>query len=118
MNNVSWLLTVSVKEGQLENVKSLMKELSDFSNKNEPGTLAYECFLSADNKTGHFYERYQDSASALTHLKGFGENFAEKFIGCLDISSFTVYGNPDDEVKAAIKPFAPVYMVRTNGFER
>ena len=117
-SNISWLLTLNVKEGQLENFKKLMSEMVDFVNQNEPDTSNYEWFLSDDEKTLHIYERYNDSAAVMTHLKGFGENFAERFMGCLEPTGFTVYGNPDADVKEALAAFAPVYMSQANGFAR
>ena len=117
-SNISWLLALNVKEGQNENFKKLMGEMVDFVNQNEPDTLNYEWFLSTDEKTCHIYERYEDSPAVMKHLKGFGENFAERFMGCLDPTWFTVYGNPGDDVKEALTAFAPVYMSPSMGFAR
>ncbi len=117
-SNISWLLALKVKEGQLENLKKLMSEMVDFVNQNEPDTLNYEWYLSDNEDTLHIYERYNDSAAVMTHLKGFGENFAERFMGCLDATGFTVYGNPSADVKEALAAFGPVYMSQANGFAR
>ena len=117
-SNISWLLTLNVKEGQLENFKKLMSEMVDFVNQNEPDTSNYEWYLSDDEKTLHIYERYNDSAAVMTHLKGFGENFAERFMGCLDPTGFTVYDNPGADVKDALAAFGPAYMSQANGFAR
>jgi len=117
-SNIFWLLALNVKEGKLENFKKLMNEMVDFVNQNEPDTSNYEWFLSDDEKTCHICERYNDSAAVMTHLKGFGENFAERFMGCLEPTGFTVYGNPGADVKEALAAFAPVYMSQANGFAR
>ncbi len=117
-NNISWLLALNVKEGQFENLKKLMGEMVDFVNQNEPDTSNYEWYLSDDEDTLHIYERYNDSAAVMTHLKGFGENFAERFMGCLEPTGFTVYGTPGADVKEALAAFAPVYMSQANGFAR
>jgi quinol monooxygenase YgiN len=117
-SNVSWLLALNVKEGELENFKQLMGEMVGFVNQSEPDTSHYEWFLSDDEKTCHIYERYIDSAAVMTHLKGFGENFAERFMGCLEPTGFTVYGNPGDDVKEALAAFGPAYMSPVNGFAR
>jgi len=117
-SNISWLLALSVKEGQLENLKKLMGEMVDFVNQNEPDTSNYEWYFSDDEKTCHIYERYNDSAAVMTHLKGFGENFAERFMGCLEPTGFTVYGNPGVDVKEGLAAFGPAYMSQANGFAR
>jgi quinol monooxygenase YgiN len=117
-SNISWLLALNVKEGQNENFKKLMGEMVDFVNQNEPDTSNYEWYLSDNETTCHIYERYNDSAAVMTHLKGFGENFAERFMSCLDATGFTVYGNPGADVKEALAAFAPVYMSPALGFAR
>ena len=116
--NVFWLLALNVKEGKSEELKKLMGEMVDATNKNEPDTLNYEWFLSDDGKICHLYERYKDSAAMLTHLKNFGENFAERFMGCLEPTGFTVYGNPDAGVKEALAAFSPVFLPPSAGFIR
>ncbi len=117
-SNISWLLALSVKEGQNENFKQLMGEMVGFVNQSEPATLNYELYLSDDENTCHIYERYKDSAAVMTHLKGFGENFAERFMGCLEPTGFTVYGNPGADVKEALAAFGPAYMSPSSGFAR
>jgi len=45
----------------------------------ELGILSYQRFVSGDGKTVHVYERYEDSAAALTRLGIFAKKFAEQF---------------------------------------
>jgi quinol monooxygenase YgiN len=49
---VSWVLEVSIKPGQLDTFKALAEDLVQ-STRTEPGTLAYEWFLSEDNSSCH-----------------------------------------------------------------
>ncbi len=90
----------------------------DATQSNEPDTLNYEWFISADGKSGQIYERYADSAATMTHLGAFGEKFAERFLAAVEPTSFVVYGKPNDEVKAALGPFGAVYMDQIGGFAR
>ena len=117
-NNVSWLLEFTIQDGQLDNFKSLIKEMIDATQSNEPGALNYEYFLEAGGKAGQVYERYADSAATMIHLGTFGEKFAERFMAVLQPTGFHVYGNPNDEVRAALEPFGPVYMEEAGGFTR
>lgn len=117
-DSVSWLLELAIKDGQLDNFKSLMKEMVDATQSNEPGTLNYEWFIDADGKNGQIYERYADSAATMTHLGAFGEKFAERFMAVLEPTRLLVYGDPSDEVKTALVPFGPVYMEQIGGFIR
>ena len=114
---VAWLVDHSIKSGQLDNFKTLVEEMVQ-STRNEPNTLAYEWFLSEDDSSCHSYERFADSAAAMTHLGNFGEKFAERFLPLVDIRQFTVYGAPNDEVKAVLSGFGATIMGPLNGFAR
>ncbi len=114
---VHWLLALNIKEGELDNFKALMKEMVDVTQANEPGTLNYEWFVSDDGKTCHLYERFADSAATMTHLASFGQNFAERFLAAVEPVQFAVYGNPNDEVRAAVAGFGAVHMSKIGGFK-
>ncbi len=114
---VSWMVQVSIKSGQLDNFKAVVEELVQ-STRNEPNTLAYEWFLGEDNSSCHIYERYADSAATMTHLRTFGEKFAERFNPLVDYKQFTVYGAPNDEVKGVLGGFGATFMGQLNGFAR
>ncbi len=115
---VHWLLEININEGELDNFKALMKEMVDATKANEPGTMNYEWFVSDDEKTCHIYERYADSAATMTHLASFGQNFAERFLAAVAPARFVVYGNPNDEVRAALAGFGAVHMSQIAGFAR
>jgi quinol monooxygenase YgiN len=85
-DNVYWLLEGAVKPGEFDNLKALMKEMVEATQANEPDTLNYEWAITEDSKSCHLYERYADSAAAMTHMKAFGEKFAERFMGAVEIT--------------------------------
>ena len=114
---VAWLVDHSIKSGQLDNFKTLVEEMVQ-STRNEPNTLAYEWFISEDNSSCHSYERFADSAAAMTHLGNFGDKFAERFLPLVEIKQFTVYGASNDEVKALLGGFGATFMGQLNGFDR
>ena len=95
-----------------------MSEMVESTKKNEAGTLNYEWFLSDDKKICHLYERYKDSSAVLAHLGTFGEKIMGRFMECLEPKKFTVYGNPESNVKEALTAFGPVYMPPSMGFVR
>jgi quinol monooxygenase YgiN len=117
-NNVYWIVELAIKDGELDNFRSLMFEMVDATQANEPDTLNYEWTISGDSKTIHIYERYADSAAALTHLGTFGQKYAVRFIAAVDQTRFVVYGNPNNEVKAALAGFGAVFMSLFGGFAR
>src|SRR2546423_12969493 len=64
--HVSWVNELTVKEGKLETFRELMEEMVSGTS-NEPGTLAYEWYISHDGGTVHVVETYADSAAVGAH---------------------------------------------------
>jgi hypothetical protein len=84
----------------------------------EPGTLSYEWYLDAGGDTCHINERYSDSAAALVHIASFGAKFAPRFMACFEPTSFSVYGNPTEDVRAALAEMGVTYLEWFGGFHR
>ena len=57
----------------------------------------------------HIYERYVDSAAAVSHVQRFVANFAERFLSLCTPTRMSVYGEPSDELKETIAGFNPRY---------
>lgn len=114
---ISWSLHLSVREGRLDEFRSLVPEMVA-STRSEEGALVYEWFVSPDEKTCHIYERYADSAAALAHLGTFGARFAERFLACLEPTGFFVYGDPSPEVRGVVDGFGAAYLGQFDGFSR
>jgi quinol monooxygenase YgiN len=115
---VSWMLHLDVADGQLDTFRALMEEMVESTRSDEAGALVYEWFLSEDGRACHLYERYADPAAAMEHLGNFGSSFAERFFACVQPSSFHVYGEPGDEVRAALTEFGAVFLGTFGGFAR
>ena len=58
----------------------------------------------------HVYEKYADSASTISHVTGFLEKWAERFMACVDVSRFVVYGSPNAEARGFLDAFGGIYM--------
>ncbi|MGE3799388.1 MAG: putative quinol monooxygenase [Candidatus Kapaibacterium sp.] len=117
-NHVYWVLEAGVKEGKLDELKSLVSEMVQTTKESEPGALHYEFSLSEDGTRCHIHERYADSEATLTHLKNFGENFAGRFMDALEIKRFNVYGNPDEIATKALSKLGVAFMPSLDGFVR
>jgi quinol monooxygenase YgiN len=115
---VSWIFELSVNDGELLNLKELMKEMVASTEANEPGTLAYEWSISGDEKQCHIHEFYQDSAAAVAHLTSFKANYAARLMSMGVATRFVVYGNPDSSVREALEGFGALYMSPLGGFIR
>lgn len=116
-DHVSWFLEVAVKPGRVDELKALLTEMVE-STQAEPGAVIYEWSISEDGAAAHAYERYADSGAVLTHLAGFGEKFAQRLLGAVDVTRFVVYGAPNDEAREALGGFGPTYMTAVGGFAR
>lgn len=116
--HVYWLLALSIKEGELENLKSIMAEMVEATQANEAGTLSYEWSVSGDGKTCFIFERYADSAAVMIHLNTFGEKFSERMFRTVEVQSFRYYGSPNDEVKETLGGFGAVFHESIGGFTR
>jgi quinol monooxygenase YgiN len=114
---VSWVLETTVKAGQLDTFKALMEEMVEGTN-TEPQTLNYEWYLSDDGGTIHLYEKYTDSNAMIAHVNGFLEKYAERFLACIDVTRFTVYGNPSAAARELLAGFGPTYLGPWGGFAR
>ena len=115
---VSWVFEASIKDGQIENLEALIKEMSDQAEATEPGTLSYEWLISDDRTSGQTREYYKDSQSALVHLASFNQNFAERLMTMIEPKGMIVYGTPSSALKNELAGADPVYMQRVDGFAR
>jgi len=116
--HVYWVLEVTMNPGRFEELKTLMAELVETTQKNELGALNYEWAISDDRQVCHVYERYQDSAAVMTHLESFGANFAARLMEAVKPARLVVYGKPSAQVKDALAGLSPVYMAAFGGFSR
>jgi len=114
-DNVYWIVDLKVKD--VDAFKALAAEMVA-STKEETGALNYEWSLNEDNSICHIYERYEDSAAVMVHMGSFGTKFAERFMALTDVQGFTVYGNPNAEVKNTLAGLSPTYMHSFDGFAR
>ena len=117
-NQVYWILGGEIKEGELDNFKALKDEMVAATKENEPGTLSYEWHISEDGSLYHIYERYADSGATMVHLGNFGANYAERFMSLATVTTFIVYGHPDDQVREALSGLGAQFMTPIGGFVR
>ncbi len=116
-DTVSWIVELAVKPGQFNAFRILMDEMVAYA-QTQPGTIIYEWFVSDDGGTVHIYERYADSVAALNSSNAFGEHFAERFIAAVDVSGFSVYGNPNDAVRETQGGVGAQFLEPFGGFAR
>ena len=117
-DNISWVLELSVKSGEIDNVKALMEEMVQAIEANEPNAMNYEWYLNEAESSIHLYERYADSDAALVHLGNFGKNFGARFLAAMDATRLSVYGSPSDALTKELTGFGGVFFPTIGGFSR
>jgi|SRR5271157_3393539 len=115
-DQISWRVELAVKPGQLDSFQVLTGEMVQAA-RDEPGVLSYERFVTDDGRVVHVYERYADSAAAVSHLQAFRKSFSERFSSMVDHTRFTVYGKPSDELKGLLDSFGATYLRPFGGFK-
>ena len=116
-DHVSWVIELAVKDGELGTFTELMHEMVEGTG-TEPQSLGYEWYISADEKTVHIFEKYADSEAMITHVTGFLEKWAGRFLACVDVTRFTVYGDPSPAAREILDGFGAVYLGPWGGFSR
>ena len=114
-NEVAWLFELELKpEGRAE-FEALVPEMVA-STREEKGARAYQVFQNQDRNIVCVYERYADSAAALTHMTIFGEKFGARFLPLVNPVRFTVLGSASEELVGALAPLGAVVHARMDGF--
>ena len=116
--HVAWMFELTVREGREAEFRALMTEMAEATERDEPGTLDYEWYVTEDGRRLHLFERYADAGASMTHLATFGERFMRRFFDVLVPERMTLYGAPDDRVRAGLAQLAPQVMPRAAGFSR
>lgn len=115
--HVSWVVELAVKEGKLDAFRTLMEEMVEGTSA-EPKTLAYEWYVSDDERTVHIYEKYADSEATILHVNGFLDKWAARFTECVDITRFVVYGDPSPAAREILDGWNATYLRPWGGFSR
>jgi quinol monooxygenase YgiN len=115
---VAWNLDLQVKDGRSDELRALMAEMVEATQRDEPGTLNYEWHLTPDGSHCHLYERYTDSEAALVHMGNFGAKYAGRFFDILQAERFVVYGSPNEQVRGALGAMGAVITTPVAGFAR
>ncbi|MGD0663670.1 MAG: antibiotic biosynthesis monooxygenase [Syntrophorhabdales bacterium] len=117
-NSIFYTFEFAIKEGQLENFKTLVKEIVEATEANEPATTNYEFFISDDGSTCHNYERYTDSEAAVKHIVAVMTKFSDRIDALAEPKRATVYGNPSDELRKMLSSMGAVFVKPIAGFAR
>jgi quinol monooxygenase YgiN len=118
--HVSWVNELAIKDGALETFKELMEEMVSGTSA-EPGTLAYEWYISHDGGTVHVFEIYADSEAVVAHHVSEGfmmKNWVGRFMDCVDSTRCVVYGDPNAAAREILDRLGASYRSAWGGFSR
>ncbi len=118
--HISWVNELTVKEAKLDMFRELMEEMVSGA-KNQPGTLAYEWYISHDGGTVHVVETYADAAAVVAHhvSEGFAlKNWAGRVMDCVDASRVVAYGDPNAAAREILDRLGATYYAHWGGFSR
>ena len=108
---------LSIKEGKLEDFKSIVNNMVGITELNEPNTLVYEYHINEDGTECHLLETFKDSDAFMIHLGTVSHMFGALF----ELATMTrakIYGSPSAELKQALDPLGVEYFAHLNGIER
>ena len=115
MSAVRFIITGTVKDGQLEAFADLAARMSASVSANEPDTKTYSWFVSDD---GSFVneDEYTSSAALGTHLGNAQENgHLGEYVALAEITAVHVLGEVDDAAKGMLEAFGAVHYSQTQG---
>jgi quinol monooxygenase YgiN len=117
VDDLYWVFTLHVKPGKFPEFRALVADIVAASYQ-EPGTLAYQYSVSANETTVHIFERYRDSDAFVAHVEQTFAPQAERFLQLVNVVSLVVYGNPNAAARKALNSFNATYMTLFDGFAR
>ena len=108
---------LSIKDGKLEDFKSIVSTMVEITNLNEPNTLVYEYHINEDGTECHLLETFKDSDAFMVHLGNVGHLFDTLFESAT-MNRAKLYGSPSAELQQALDPLGVEYFAHLNGIER
>jgi len=94
------VVKLSIKEGKIDQFKSVASLFIEKVNTSEPDTVSYEWYLSDDGRQCYIIEIYKDSASLLKHLDNVRDLY-EPMLNLCEITRVRVFGDVSEAVRDA-----------------
>ena len=102
---VHFVVDLAINEGKLDAFQAIANDMIART-RNEAGALAYEWYLSADQRRCRVFEIYQDVDAVNAHLNGYAvRELIPKLVEHVKLDRFEVYGDPGPKAAASLKSF-------------
>ncbi|MFP3914596.1 MAG: hypothetical protein ACLFWM_06950 [Actinomycetota bacterium] len=85
-----------IRDGALDEVKSRIRDVVDFIEREEPQLIAYDFYIDPDGSRMAVVAVHPDTESLKLHLQ-VGRTAFQGFAHLIDLTGIEVYGQPDDE---------------------
>ena len=104
---VGFVIELSINKGSnFEEVKTLLKQLTEFMRTNEQEAYDYGYYISEDQKRITLIEKYLNSQAAILHADNFeGGSNMKPFMDSFTIESFVLIGNSSKALQDRIKAY-------------
>ncbi len=100
---VYFIVDFAITEGKIDEFRAIADEMVA-GTQNEPGALAYEFYVDANQKQGRLIEVYSDSDAALAHCQGrVVQELVPKLLGVSTLTGFSVYGDLNSETADVLR---------------
>jgi len=94
---------LTIKEGNTEEFKKLIQDLSKVVEANEPDTVEYQFYVNGSETKCIVHETYRNSEAAITHNNGVAsQKILPRIFNISKITRFDVYGNPSEELQKVL----------------
>lgn len=102
---VQFTVHFSIQEGRFSEFKRVAREMCVLT-ADEPGTLAYDFFLSDNHQSGRLCEKYVDADAVNAHMNGpVVQKLVPELLQSGNVDQFDVNGDPGPEAAAMLKTF-------------
>lgn len=105
MSEITFTCEFTLNPGSADKFVALAKDCSDYVQKHEPGTVAYDWSFSEDGTTCHLIERFTSSDAAVAHVTGhIASDLLPKLLETCSMKGIDVHGNVSSGLAKAIEP--------------
>ena len=117
MPEVSYLVELTINDGEMEAFKDKAKGYITAVQQNEPGTTSYQWRIGEDGKRCLLHEVFESSEVLLAHLGNVGPSLPD-LLAIAPITRLEVFGTVSEDARAALASLGATHFPDFAGFTR